>query len=284
MALGTSNVPNFIPDIWSARLISNLQRKLVLGARTNRDYEGEIKGAGDTVKVNSIGRINVGDYARNDTTITLQGLADSQKTLTIDQSKYFAFVVDDIDKAQAKGAVMEEAMKESAYSLAKQVDEYIAGMYASVTQGDGVTGAATTGTKLYDMLVANRQKFLELDVPIDDLSVVLPPWCEALLLKDTRFIAATAAGDKTLREGEVGRAAGFTIYVSNSIVKDGVGSKDNHVLSFSGSKAISLADQINKVEAFRPQLGFSDAVKGLHVWGAAVMRPEFAIHNVVENA
>lgn len=283
-------VDKFIPEIWSARLISNLQTKLVFGGRCNRDYEGEIKGAGDTVRVNNIGRISVFDYTRNGDATDNAGIAnpqtlsDGQKVLTIDQSKAFAFQVDDIDKAQAKGSVMEEAMKEASYSLAKQVDEYIASMFPNVTQGTDVANGLTAGAVYDNVLLPVRQKFIETDVPIDELSIVLPAWCETQLLKDSRFIAATANGDKALRQGEIGRAAGFTIFLSNNLVADGVGGVDFHTLAFSGNKAISLADQINKIEAFRPQASFSDAVKGLHVWGAAVMRPEFCIHTQVTKA
>jgi hypothetical protein len=38
--------------------------------------------------------------------------------------------------------------------------------------------------------------------------------------------------------------------------------------------ATTLAEQINKVEAYRPPDSFSDAIKGLHLYGALVVRPE----------
>jgi hypothetical protein len=38
--------------------------------------------------------------------------------------------------------------------------------------------------------------------------------------------------------------------------------------------ATTYAEQINKVEAYRPQNSFADAIKGLHLYGAKVARPE----------
>ena len=39
-------------------------------------------------------------------------------------------------------------------------------------------------------------------------------------------------------------------------------------------QTISYAEQIVEVQAYRPELRFADAVKGLHVYGAKVVRPD----------
>ena len=107
---------NFKPTIWTARLLANLQDAHVLGQVTNREYEGEIQAAGDTVKIQSIGRIDVNDYdADAATPISYANLQDSTTKLVIDQEKYFAFKVDDVDKVQSKPEVMNEAMSEASY-------------------------------------------------------------------------------------------------------------------------------------------------------------------------
>src|SRR5690349_10382828 len=110
---------NFIPEIWSARLLVNLYNSLVYGQQgvVNTDYEGEIQTAGDTVRINSIGAVTVGDYTKNTDIGAPQTMSDAQSTLTITQQKYFNFQVDDIDQIQQSPKMMNDAMREAAYAL-----------------------------------------------------------------------------------------------------------------------------------------------------------------------
>jgi hypothetical protein len=279
----TTAVRKFIPELWSGRLISNLQKSMVYGNLVNRDYEGDISGAGDTVHVPNIGRINVIDYVRYGTLGAPQKLTDGENVLTITEAKAFNFEVDDIDKAQAKGSIMEEAMKESAYSMGDDADQFIASLYPQATQGAGLADALTTNKNLfYELLVGIRRKFRELNVPINELVTVIPPIIEEQVLLDSRLIHATASGDTVLRNGEVGRLAGHTLVVSNNVpVETSVNYK---LLTYAGKQAVTFADQINKTEAYRPEDGFKDAVKGLHVYGANTMRKEFVVCSNVEMA
>lgn len=271
---GTGTIDLFKPEVWAARLQSNLQKKMVYGGLANREYEGQIKTVGDTVHVHSIGRVALTDYTIDGDIPALTTKEDNRKTLTITRAKAFNIGVDDIDKVQAQGNVLEEYMKEAAYALGDDVDTFIASLYTGAT-ASGVTAiTAATGAKLYDAVVGMRQKFLELNVPIDDCSVVMTPAMEALLLKEDRFIHATSAGDGVIKNGQIGRMAGFDILVSNNVPRAVAVDK---VLAFAGKAGVSLAAQINKTEAYRPQNKFMDAVKGLHVYGAAVMRPEFVL-------
>jgi hypothetical protein len=65
-------ITNFIPEIWSAQLLSSLKKTLVFAGPTtvNRNYEGEIANAGDTVRITSISRPTIADYTKNVTAIT----------------------------------------------------------------------------------------------------------------------------------------------------------------------------------------------------------------------
>src|SRR5690606_5081858 len=152
-------IDNFIPTIWSARLLQNLHKSLVYGQEgiINRDYEGEITAYGDTVKINNIGAVTVIDYAKNGVLPDPQELTDDQRTLVIDQSKAFHFFVDDIDKAQQRPKVMNEAMREAAYALANTADQFIASMYTDVDPdnliGDDANPVAPTPSSAYEYLV-----------------------------------------------------------------------------------------------------------------------------------
>ena len=274
-------INNFIPAVWSAQLLKALDKSLVYANLANRDYEGEIKSLGDQVKINSLGEVSIGTYAKNTNIDAAETLDDAQRILLINQGKYFNFQIDDVDKAQQKPKVMQEAMVRAAYALADVADQHIAGLYTEISAGNAlgtdvapkvVSVAAATGVvPAYETLVDLAVTLTEANVPSTGRWVVLPPWYHGLLLKDSRFISAgTAKTDATLANGFVGRAAGFDIYESNNVPNTN-GTLYKVIAGYSG--ALSYAEQILDVEAYRPELRFADAVKGLHVYGAKVVRP-----------
>src|SRR4051794_18613646 len=116
------SIQRFKPEIWSAKLLVALRKELVYAGpgMLNRDYEGDIKGAGSMVRITSISDPTVNTYVPNVTSITPEELTDAQRNLVIDQFKYWAFKVDDVDAAQAAGSVMSEAMSRAAYKVADQ--------------------------------------------------------------------------------------------------------------------------------------------------------------------
>lgn len=282
-------IDRFIPEIWSARLLTALQKSLVFAqpAIVNRDYEGEISSFGDTVRITSISDPTIGTYTPNVTTITPENLTDAQRNLVIDQAKYFAFEVDDVEMRQARGNVMPEALNRAGYKLRDLVDQYIAAFYTQVAtanrvnSGSAVAATAADPTAVYDdVLVPLSVKLDEANCPTEGRWVVLPPWLHGRALSDDRFIRADASGTTTgLRNGIIGQAAGFDIYKSNNVPL--VTGDDYAVLAGAGNAGISYAEQINKVEAYRPESSFSDAVKGLHLWGAKVVRPEMLAYALV---
>lgn len=267
-------ITNFIPEVWSAQLLSSLKKNLVFGSVCNRNYEGEITDSGDTVKITSISRPTIGTYTKNSTTITPETLTDAARSLLIDQSKYFAFEVDDIDLRQSKdgGALMSEAALEAAYGLADVADQYIAGLYTGVDAGNAIsTYSVTNAAKAVEQLVALKVKLDNSNVPTQGRWVVVPPWYHGLLLLDDRFVRADASGStEALLNGHVGRAFGFDVRVSNNCVNV---TGDDWIVTAGYPGAISFAEQIVKVEAYRPESAFADALKGLHVYGAKLVRP-----------
>lgn len=271
------SIATFIPEIWSKLLLASLKKSLVYAQMgvVNRDYEGEIAEQGDTVTINSISRPTIGTYVKGTTTIVPEQLTSAQRKLIVDQSKYFAFEVDDIDARQAAGSVLPEAIRESAYGLRDVADTYVASLYTGVASANDLgTIAVVTGTPTDaydDVLVPLKVALDDASVPLEDRWCVIPPWFHGRLLRDDRFVRADASGTtKGLRNGQAGDAAGFRILVSQN-TPNPVG--DDNVVMAGYPGAISYAEQINKVEAFRPEDSFSDAVKGLHLYGAKLVRP-----------
>jgi hypothetical protein len=276
------SVRNFVPEIWSARLLVAARKAFVYAAPNvvNRDYEGDIAEAGDTVRITSVSRPAIGTYVPGSTTITPEKLTTGQRTLVVDQSKYWAFSIDDVDKRQAKSNLIPQAMSEAAYGLADVVDQYVAGLYTQIQAANflNVVGSPidtfTAPADFYNkILVPLRTRLTKASVPTPGRYVIVPPEGYASLLLDDRFIKADNAGtDAGLRNGLVGRAAGFDIYESNNVPNP---SGDTLVVTAGTNGAITFAEQINKTEAYRPESSFSDAVKGLALYGAKVVRPDF---------
>jgi len=271
---------NFIPEVWIARIMANIHEQLVFAQAgvANRDYEGEFSQAGDTVRITSIGPVTVSDYTKNTDIAAPQDLTDAQRTMIIDRQKYFNFQVDDIDAAQINVSVMDAAMREAAFALTQQVDSRLAGFHtdanaANKIGSDGSPIAPTVANGLaYESLVDLGVVLDEANMPSGDRWTVIPPWYEGLLLKDDRFVSYGTTGNRdALLNGEIGNAAGFRVLKSNTVSNNGTVWR---IMAGSGTMAISYADQINKVEAYRPEKRFADAVKGLHVWGSKVLRSE----------
>lgn len=267
----------FIPTVWAARLLTALEKSLVYGqARVcNRDYEGEIREAGNTVKIGSIGDVTIGDYTKDTDIDPPETLTDAEQLLEIDQAKYFNFYVDSIDRAQQNVNVLDASMQRSAWALRDAADAFLAAtMDGAVPAGNKIGSAAEpevpTKDNAYEYLVDLGVLLDESNTPLDGRFVIVPAWFHGLLLKDERFVqAGTLRSDRALANGIVGEAAGFTILKSNN-VPNTTGTKYKIIAGH--SIATSYVEQILDVQTYQPEKRFGDAVKGLHVYGAKVVR------------
>lgn len=171
------SIAKFRPEIWSAQLLVALRQALVYSAFINRDYEGEIAQAGDTVRITSIGRPTISTYVPNSTVITPQQVQDSQRTLVVDQADYFAFNVDDVDARQAKGNVIPQAMDEAAFAEANKVDLFLSSFYTSIqaaNQVGAVSVSRATPSQAYDnVLVPLKVKLDQANVPAQGSTVAI---------------------------------------------------------------------------------------------------------------
>lgn len=266
---------SFIPEIWSALMLTTLKKNLVYAQPgvVNRDYEGDIANAGDTVRIRSLSRPTIGTYSKGSTTITPEQLTDAQRALYIDQSKYFAFELDDIDAAQSVGGELTTALTEATYGLRDVADQYVAGLYTQAQSANQLgTISVTTAAGAYTVLRRLRTALNKANVPMENRYVVVPPFFEGLLLEDDRFVRVGASGsDQGLRNGIIGRALGFDVMMSNNAP---LVTGDDWAVQAGHPSAIAYAESIVKVESYRPQDALSDAIKGLHVYGAKVIRPD----------
>lgn len=271
-------ITNFIPEIWSAALLSALRDQLTYAqaGMINRNYEGEIARAGDTVRITSIDDVAVKPYTRNaglgDGTvpaIEYDILSDDQRVFQIQQSDYFAFGVDDLDTRQAMSGFVQEATQSAAYGLAEKTDDYVAGEMVAGASNDLGAVEVAAASEAYELLVDLRTELVRANTPASGRFVVVPPEFYAMLLMDPRFVdASQSANAGTLRNGQVGRAAGFDVIESNRVPA----TDDVFDIVAGHPMATTFAQQISKTEALRLESGFSDAVRGLHLYDAMVLR------------
>jgi hypothetical protein len=279
------SINNFKPEIWSSLLLDALENALVYAQPqlVNRDYEGEISTQGQSVHITTIGDPTIFDYDKS-ATLNYEEVETAGTDLVIDQAKAFAFRLDDVDKAQALLNPMTKMAQNAAYGLRDRADAYVASLYTGAASANviGSTGApidihTAPGAGLAnkaaydDVLVALRTKLDRSNVPTEGRYVVVSPEFEGQLLKDDRFVRVDASGTDTgLRNGMVGRAAGFDILKSNNTPNP---SSDTQVIQAGYPGAVTYAEQILETEALRLQNTIADAIRGLHVYGAKLLRP-----------
>ena len=268
-------IDNFIPELWATKIFADYDKQFVFGGLVNRDYQGDIRSMGDTVKINAIGAITVNSWTKNSTTLTIQPLVGAQTNMTIDYADYFSFFVDDVDQMQTNPKVMGEAMRKSGVALANQADARIAGLY--VDAGITMTTAAIGPSGVLAALTEVGAQLDNQDVPMDGRYMVVPPWFYAnmQLAGLTKSLSDFMPKPELYRAGQVGRVLGFDIFMSNNLIEtpnSGSTGREHYMLA-GNRDAITFADQISSVEAFRPELQLADAVKGLHLYGMKVVQP-----------
>lgn len=267
------SIDNFIPSVWAGSVLKNLNDAHVYAGLANRDYQSDIKGFGDTVKINSIGRPTTTAYTKNSTISAPETLLGAGQLLHIDQQYYQNFEIDDIDAAQTKPKIMSEATAEAAWSMSDTVDAWVADLINAAVPAANLRTAATVGTgatnaDMYEVLVDLDVLLTAQNVPRNGGRwVVIAPGHEGLLRKDPRFVSFGTDPNKTvLRSEPITTVSGFKVYVSNNVP-----SGTDVLAGYSG--AVTFAEQIMTTEAFRPHDSFSDALRILHTWGGTVTRP-----------
>lgn len=263
-------ITTFIPELWSARLIAALEKAHVAANLVNREYEGDIKRQGDTVHINTLTNVAVRAYTKNGS-ITADTLTTADNQLKVDQANYFNFHVDDIDKVQAAGELVDKAMTNAAYGLSDVADKYIlATMASGAATGNQIAKTALTSANVYQKIVEMRTLLDKANVPTAQRAIVIPPEAYGLLLQDARFTGnGGAQGEAAARNGLVGQVAGFEVYISNNLPYNSGDSSTTIVAAV--PSATAYAEQITETEAYRVENAFADGVKGLMVFGAKVI-------------
>lgn len=273
------SISNFIPTVWSETLYKALDKQLIGVSHCNRDFEGEITKKGSVVNICGVGPVSVKDYKKDTDLSTPETLSDTLTTLVINQAKCFNFQIDDIDKAQCSPKLMEAALDRAAAAIANAADTHVFSLYDHCCESFANT--LESGTPIYETVLAARTLLYKNNVgegtPL--YLEVSPAVAERILKERMNF---PLVREETYETGYLGSILGCKIFVTRNIHRTALPSSYYHHCFLRTKRAITFADQISEIEAYRPEKRFADAVKGLHLYGAKVVYPEEFIRLSIE--
>ena len=276
---------NFIPTIWNETINHELERKHVFVEDTNRQYEGDVQKAGDTVRILGVGKPTIKTALTKDGSITLnppEVVGDSSVSLLIDHVAYFNYKVDDIDKRQAVGGVMDALSQETSEALAQEEDCAVSGLSTAIEAvKDDPTGTEITTNNILSYIDGGLEKLYENDVtPDTKITMTVPPWFYMILKQ--AYIKLDTDNSDMLENGRVGKYGNVIVRMSNNVVKD---ASNYSLIQLKTQRAIAYAKPMTHTEPYRPENGFSDAVKGFILFGTRIVRPkEMIILNCKQGA
>ena len=320
-AAGYGNLPsgNFAPQIFSQKVLKFFRRASVAEDITNTDYTGEIENFGDTVNIIKEPTITVSSYTRG-SVVNTQNLADDQITLTVDQANAFAFKIDDIEERHSHVNFEALATSSGAFSLKRKYD---ANVLQTLSDGAGIAGAddaslsgglTTTNTALgtasspinvetddagINLMLLMARVLDDQSVPEENRWFVAPPiFYEKMFQAGNKIAEVQVTGDASsnLRNGLAtpGTLAGFSCYKSTAlnstagtdqVTLTGVATDASENVILAGHiSSTATASHIAKTEVVRSTESFSDVVRGLHVFGRKVLRPEALVRGVIDFA
>lgn len=261
------SITNFIPQIWSTKILRTLEDNLVAKKICTLEAEGEIKKFGDTVIFNGLADPSISAY--QGTSITYESLQDASNVLQINQQDYFAFKITDIEKAQANVDVKGSQAERAAYKLQQKADTFVMGLHGQA----GLTSSGTITTlNAFSKIGEVQQSLAQNNVSDNDMWMVIPPWVRLKLeLAGVRFqIKNGVNGSDGLAWTD---ALGFDIYVTNQVINTGTVAAPVSKVMAGAYNSIAFASQILETEVMRLESTFDTGVRGLHVYGAKVIQP-----------
>ena len=279
---------NFIPEIWSGKLIENFYDATVLSAISNTDYEGEIRNMGDTVNIRTTPEITIQTYVKGQT-LSVENPDKAKLQLIIDKGEYFACVEDDVDQVQTDMNLMDMWSKDASERMKIKIDQRVLtdllpdvssnnkGQTAGAISGNidlGVAGTpeALTTSNVIGKIVDMGTVLDEANCPEGDRFLVIPAKMAGLIKQsDLKDASITGDGSTPLRNGRLGMIDRFTVYVSHNLKKTAGGEFSvigGHTMGF------TFASQMTNMETIRSETTFGNIIRGLQVYGYKVVKPE----------
>jgi len=285
---------NFIPEIWSGKLIENFYDATVLAAISNTNYEGEIRRMGDTVNIRTTPEIAIKTYVKGQT-LSVENPDKPKIQLVIDKGEYFACIEDDVDKVQSDVNMMDTWSKDASERMKIKIDQRvltdilpdISALNKGATAGRitgnidlGTTGSpiAITKSNVLDYIVDLGTVLDEANAPEGERFLVIPAKMAGMIKKsDLKDASLTGDSVSVLRNGRLGMIDRFTLYMSHNL---SVTSGKFNIIA--GHKmGFTFASQMTEMESLRAESTFGNVIRGLQVYGYKVVKPEALAQGIV---
>lgn len=267
----------------------------------------EIKAFGDKVRISLPNAENVTVAITADTTdvCPVPGKVNpTQKTLEINNIATFSLKFSDVDQVQSQYNLLDGYSAIAMQKLGDLKDKQVmVALIKAVTNADNMIGTAATPqtvTKddIYDYLVdarvaltnagaLNGNGFYSFKGNQEEMEFLAPvytctPKIFGLMLKSTQLTHPTANADQVIERGQKSMMAGFeidqdtvlTTITATEVTDLAAGAQ----VGIAATKmAVTYANQYTKVEKLRDPDCFADIVRGLELYGFAVIHPECAV-------
>jgi hypothetical protein len=285
---------NFIPEIWSGKLIENFYDATVLAAISNTNYEGEIRRMGDTVNIRTTPEITIKTYVKGQT-LSVENPDKAKIQLVIDKGEYFACIEDDVDKVQSDINMMDTWSKDASERMKIKIDQRVLtdilpsisssnkGASAGRISGNidlGTSGSAIAITKsnVLEYIVDMGTVLDEANCPESERFLIIPAKMAGFIKKsDLKDASITGDSVSVLRNGRLGMIDRFTVYVSHnlSVTSGKFSIISGHKMGF------TFASQMTEMESLRAESTFGNVIRGLQVYGYQVVKPEALAQGIV---
>lgn len=276
-----NTVTQFQQTIWSKSILRSLKKITSLRNHCNFQYEKDSKNAKE-VKILSVNRPTIRTYVPG-TAIARESATDSLQLLQLNQYRYFNFEVEDIVKAQSVQGLMEALTDEASKGLAEEGDKYVASIVKADVEAQ--TPTVSVSSSVITLTTSNAMASVEdgfatlygNDCKVSDMFYLeLAP--KVFTTYRQQLTELSTNNPEILKKGAVGKINNAYVCIENLLPtgkKQSSDSADNVYYNILRTdKAIAFAEQIDKVEHYRPEDAFTDAVKGLYVFGAKIIRPK----------
>lgn len=258
--------------IWHQAYIRALETITSLRNHCDFTFERDAKNAREVKILNAV-RPTVRDYTPG-SPITRDSISSTDQLLKLDKFKYFNIGLDDVVRAQTVPGAMEATAKEGSLALAEEGDKYVAEIVKTATEDSSISSIDATSITKTNAVEKLEDAFVILygnNCRVTDTfhAELTPNYFSKLRQNLTELFTNNV---EMAKKGYVGKYANALVSIENLLpTSTDTNSKYNILRT---SKAIAFAEQIDKVEAYRPQDAFEDALKGLYVFGAKIVRPK----------
>ena len=217
---GKTELDNLIPEVWSSMMYDELRNSIMFANIFSRQYEGEIRNVGDTVKVNQLvaptGEIITNDKAQfNSSALTV-----NQFSIVANKRASAAFEFTDLAALQSL-SFQQEAQQALVYAIRLKLEnELISAIVPSTSAPDHDIAPASASSLAAADLGSIRTLMSTAKIPLDNRFLMLAPSYYGDLLNVTAVTSSDFVSGNSAESGVISKFMGFTIMEHNLLAND----------------------------------------------------------------